>query len=202
MAKFSQPESPDIRILEIAAAHVRKFGLRRTTVVAIAEEAGMSHANVYRYFSSRQALLEAVTEQWLKPVEAGIKEINDGPDPAYDKLERIIGAIQSAYRDKLDSDPHVFTVFAEASEHGVSLARKHRNRIQAELQRVIEEGMSSGVFAQADHRRALALVFDALHRFIHPNAVRLDADAPRGQLEARFERMVRLVLGALTRGRA
>ncbi len=201
MAKMPHLEPPDRRILQIAAAHIRKFGLRRTTVVAIADEAGMSHANVYRYFPSKQTLLEAVTEDWLKPLEAGIRQISDGPDPAYDKLERIAGALQSAYREKLESDPDIFNVFSEASETGSSLARKHRNRLQAEIQRIIEEGMASGVFAQADHRKAVALVFDALHRFIHPNAVRLDADAPRGQLEIRFERMLGLVVSALTFGR-
>ncbi len=201
MAKQPHPDSADLRILQIAASHIRKFGLRRTTVVAIADEAGMSHANVYRYFPSKQALLEAVTEDWLKPLEAGIRQISDGPDPAYDKLERITGAVQSAYREKLENDPDIFAVFSDASERGASLARKHRTRLQVEIQRIIEEGMGSGVFAQADHRKAVALVFDALHRFIHPNAVRLDADVPRGQLETRFERLLGLVISALTFGR-
>lgn len=194
-------EAPDRRILDIAAAHIRRFGLRRTTVVAIADEAGMSHANVYRYFPSKQALLEAVTDHWLKPLEAGIREIGDGPDPAYDKLERILGAVQSTYRNKLENDPNIFAVFVEATEKGRSVARRHRGRLQAELQRTIEDGMSSGVFASGDQRRALALVFDALHRFIHPAAIRMDADVPRGQYNGRFERVVRLVMGGLTRGR-
>ena len=34
-------------------------------VVAIAREAAMSHGNVYRYFPSKEALFDAVTEQWL-----------------------------------------------------------------------------------------------------------------------------------------
>ncbi len=201
MAKSPQPGSPELRILEIAAAHVRLRGLRRTTIVAIADEAGMSHANVYRYFPSKQALLEAVTERWLKPLEAGIREISDGPDPAYDKLERIVGAVQSAYREKLETDPDIFSVLAVAFEQGASLARRHRNRLQGELQRTIEEGISSGVFPQADHRRALTLLFDTLHRFLHPAAVKLDADVPRNQIDARFERTLSLVMGALTRGR-
>jgi len=201
MAKPLLPESPDVRILGIAATHIRRFGLRRTTVVAIAEEAGMSHANVYRYFPSKGALVEAVTEHWLRPVEGLIREIGDGPDPAYDKLERIAVTIQRAHREKVESDPNIFTVFAEATQNGLGVARRHRNKLQVEFSRIIDEGIASGVFAESDHRRALALVFDTLHRFIHPTAVRLDADAPRGQLEARLERVLRLVLAALTRGK-
>ena len=199
--KAPQPEAPDRRILDIAAAHIRKFGLKRTTIVGIASEAGMSHANIYRYFPSKQALFEAVTEHWLRPLEATIREIRDGPDPAYDKLERIVGTVHAAYREKLENDPDIFAVFAEATQAGLGIARRHRNRLQAELARTIEEGMSGGGFAQSDQRRALALVFDALHRFIHPNAVLLDAEATRAQLDARFERMVRLLLGGLIRGK-
>ena len=48
----------------------------------------MSHANIYRYFPSKSALVEGVTDYWLRPIEAGLRDIADGPDPAYDKLER------------------------------------------------------------------------------------------------------------------
>lgn len=202
MAKIAQTESSDRRILDIAAAHIRRFGFRRTTVVAIADEAGMSHANVYRYFPSKQALLEAVTDHWLKPLEAEIREIGDGPDPAYDKLERIIGAAHSAYRIKLEVDPHLFAAFVEATEKGLAIARRHRGRLQSELQRTIEDGMSTGVFVQADVRRVMALVFDSLHRFLHPVPIRMDAEAPKAQYDARFERALRLLMTGLTRGRS
>ena len=168
MAKSTQADSPDSRILEIAAAHIRKFGLRRTTVVAIAQDAGMSHANVYRYFPSKNALVEAVSEHWLRPVESLIRDISDGPDPAYDKLERIANTIFSAYREKLETDPNIFAIFAEATEKGLESARKHRNRLQGEFQRIIEDGIASGAFPNAEQRRAIALVFDSLHRFHSP----------------------------------
>ena len=44
------------RLLAIATDHIRRFGAARVTVVAVAEEAGMSHANVYRFFASKAAL--------------------------------------------------------------------------------------------------------------------------------------------------
>ena len=92
MARASSSESTDVRLLDLAAEHIRQHGLARTTVVAIAREADMSHANVYRYFPSKEALVDAVTAQWLKPVEAGLREISDAPDPVLDKLERILSA--------------------------------------------------------------------------------------------------------------
>jgi len=192
-----QPEQTDARILRTAAEHIRKFGLARTTVVGVAAECGMSHANVYRYFPSKNSLIDALTDHWLKPLEAGLHEIADGPDPADDKLERILTALKSAYRNKAETDPNLFAVFAEAVEAGRATARRHRNRVQSEIQRVVEEGMGGGVFRAGDQRRAIALVFDGLHRFIHPVSIRLDRDIPREQIDARFERLTRVVLRAL-----
>ncbi len=198
---MSAPEPTDARILDRAAEHVRRFGPARTTVTAIAQDLGMSHANVYRYYPSKSGLLEAVTGVWLKPIEAALHEIADGPDPADDKLERMLGLLARAYRRKLDEDAPLFDLFVAATTAGDGVARKHRNRVQAEIGRVIEDGMGAGAFAAQDQRRAMALVFDLLHRFIHPVSVSLDRDAPRVQLDQRFERAARLTLRALAQGR-
>jgi hypothetical protein len=73
--------------------------------------------------------------------------------------------------------------------------------VQSEIERVVEEGIASGAFALAERRRALSLIFDASHRFIHPLAVRLDAETAGDAIEDRFERIVGLVLRALRSGR-
>jgi AcrR family transcriptional regulator len=201
LPRSQSAEPVESRVLEIARAHVRKFGPARTTIVGIAREAGMTHANVYRYFPSKEAVFEELTASWLRPLETRLREAAEGADPAYDKLERMLIAIHRAYRQKLEGDPPLFDLLVEALEKGKGSARKHRAHVQADLQRVVEEGIASGTFAMTDRRRALSLVFDAAHRFIHPLAVRLDAAAPTAALEARFERIVALALRALRSGR-
>ena len=74
--------------------------------------------------------------------------------------------------------------------------------MQSEIQRAVEEGIASGAFAMADRRRALSLIFDAAHRFIHPVALKLDRDTPSAPLATRFETVISLVLRALRTGRA
>jgi len=202
LPRSSSAEPVEARVLEIAGAHLRKFGAARTTIVGIAQDAGMTHANVYRYFPSKEALFEEVTAAWLRPLEARLREAADGADPAYDKLERMLLAIHRAYRQKLEADPALFDLLIDALDKGRASARQHRARVQSELQRVVEEGIAAGAFAMADRRRALSLIFDAAHRFIHPLALRLDAETAAAVLEARFERVIALVLRALRSGRA
>ncbi len=200
-ARAAAPEPVESRLLAIAAEHVRRFGAARLTVVGVAAEAGMTHANVYRYFPSKAALLEAISAAWLHPLEAKLREAADGADPAYDKLERMLLAVHRAYRDKLDSDPALFDLLIDSLIKERASARKHRARVQSEMQRVVEEGVASGEFAMADRRRALALVFDASHRFIHPFAMRLDRETPAAALAQRFERIASMTLRALRTGR-
>ncbi|MBX3526641.1 MAG: TetR family transcriptional regulator [Rhodoblastus sp.] len=191
----------DARIMEAATTFLRRYGPRRATVVAIAESAGMSHANVYRYFPSKAALIEEVTAAWLRPIESEVRVIAESPDPAPDKLERILAAIQRAYRDKLERDPQLFQILAEAAQIDAPVARKHRARLQGAVQRTIEEGFVQGNFRQVDMPRALALVFDVAHRFLHPAAIVMDARTTRTALNTRASRVTRLLLQELRAGR-
>ncbi|MFY9968763.1 MAG: TetR/AcrR family transcriptional regulator [Roseiarcus sp.] len=195
------PETNEARLVDIARAHVRKFGHARTTVVGVAADAGMTHANVYRYFPSKSALLDEVVASGLRPLEARLRDAADGADPAHDKLERMLIAIHRDYRAKLDDDPAVFDLLIEALAKNRPSARKHRARVQSEMQRVLEEGVASGAFSMTDRRRAMSLIFDAAHRFIHPVALRLDRDAPAGAIATRFEAVLAMMLRALRTGR-
>jgi AcrR family transcriptional regulator len=195
------PEPVEARIAEIARQHIRRFGAQRTTIVGIAQEAGMTHANVYRYFPSKRELFEELTAAWLRPLEARLREAADGADPAFDKLERMLLAIHRAYRQKLESDPELFDLLIDSLANERASARKHRSRVQSEIQRVVEDGVSSGAFALADRRRAMALIFDATHRFLHPVALKLDKDTPAPALASRFDTVVSMVLRALRTGR-
>ncbi len=201
MATVAPTESNEARLLEIARAHVRKYGHARTTVVGVAADAGMTHANVYRYFPSKTALLDEVVASALRPLEARLREAADGADPAHDKLERMLTAIHRDYRGKLDDDPALFDLLIEALVRDRSSARKHRSRVQSEIQRVLEEGIAAGSFAMTERRRAMSLIFDAAHRFIHPVALRLDRDASAHALATRFETVLAMTLRTLRTGR-
>ena len=162
----------------------------------------MTHANVYRYFPAKTALLDEVVASGLRPLEARLREAVEGADPAYDKLERMLIAVHRDYRSKLDDDPELFDLLVDALTRNRPSARKHRARVQSEIQRVYEEGVASGAFAMTDRRRAMSLIFDAAHRFIHPVALRLDRDSSSQAVAARFETVLAITLRALRTGRA
>jgi AcrR family transcriptional regulator len=193
-AKAAEPTS--VRLLTIATDHVRRFGARRTTVVAIAEEAGMTHANVYRYFPSKEALVDAVIGEWLKEVEGAVVGVTGAPDPADDKLERIILAYTKAQRDLLEREPNLFALYISAVEKRRAVIRRHRGRMRALVERVAEEGINTDHFAWASADKLVQFVFDATWRFLDPHAVHADRDIPRKAIDGRLERVMKAVMRA------
>lgn len=184
------------RLLQAAAAEIRRIGARRLSVSALAHELGMSHANVYRFFSSREALIDAVLHAWLTQLESRLSEIVDGPDPADDKLERFLATLIRAYGETARGDPAVFDLLAVPAGDGQEAVR-HRRRVGEFLGRIVEEGMATRLFGGSEARRSVQLVLDLAHRFVDPAAVRLDlAEPPIPDL--RRDRVVRAAIRALT----
>lgn len=192
--------SADVRLLNIAAEHLARLGPKRVTVVAVAAEAGMTHANVYRYFPSKDALLDAVAGRWLRDVETRLAGIADAPDPADDKIERLLTALATVQRDALADEPHLFAVHLDATVSARPIARRHRVRLRSLVERVVEEGITSGIFSARDRERAIAYIFDASYRFTHPLAIQHDAEVPRDLIEARFGAVIHAIQRVLRSG--
>lgn len=60
-----KPASKELEILEVAAGYFLGHGYRGTSISGMAREAGISKESIYRYFSSKQALFEAVIAREL-----------------------------------------------------------------------------------------------------------------------------------------
>lgn len=192
--------SADARLLAIASDRLRQHGRASVTVVSVAEAAGMTHANVYRYFQSKAALIDAVAAQWLKGLEATIAAIADGPDPVEDKLENLLGVVAHAQRDLLVENPNLFEVYADAASGSRVIYRRFRARLRHMIERVVDEGAASAIFELRDREQAMTFISDAANRFIHPVAISLDGQMPRDMFEKRLNIVIRVILRSLRSG--
>lgn len=193
-------ETAEARILAIAGQHLRRDGLRRLTVVRVAEEAGMTHANVYRYFKSKTDLADHLLSTWLRGIERGLTEIAQSPDPADDKLERFLTLLARAYLSGARDEPALFAVLSDALDARRPAGLRHRQRVRDLMLGIIEEGASTRLFAGGDIRRMQQLVLDLMYRFIDPQAVQLGLKTEPGALEGRRERATRMTLRGLMQG--
>ena len=194
------PDRVDARLIGIATEHVRQFGPGKMTVVAVAEAAGMTHANVYRYFPSKEALVDAVVAEALRPIEAVIADVASAPDPADDKLERLVLDLARLYRTLMEHNAPVFQLFVTATLENRAVTRRHRGRIRMLVERVVDEGITTGAFEPRDREGALSFLTDVLYRFTHPSAILADTRVPRDVLDRRLAAVVRVALRALSVG--
>lgn len=196
---MSNPAAGDTvrsRLIAAAALEIRQIGPRRMTISGLAGRLGMSHANVYRYFADKSALVTAVLNGWLRPVEQRAQDIVDGPDPADDKLERFLSGIARSYAEAAHQDPAIFQLLAEP-EFAPDEAERHRRRVEALTERIIEEGNVTRLFSGGDSRRMAVLALDLACRFCDPGTVWKDRAGTVGS-EARRDRVIRWVVRAMS----
>ena len=65
----SKPDDTRVRIMDAAEALFRRLGFGKTAVADIAADLRMSPANVYRFFPSKNAIVEAICQRCLRELE-------------------------------------------------------------------------------------------------------------------------------------
>ncbi|MBV9458156.1 MAG: TetR/AcrR family transcriptional regulator [Bradyrhizobium sp.] len=81
------------RILEAAEKQFRRVGYHRTSVADIATELGMSPANIYRFFPSRDAINESICGRLMNEVADIAVAIAHTNAPATEKLDQLLTAV-------------------------------------------------------------------------------------------------------------
>ncbi len=65
----TKPDDTRERIMETAETLFRRLGYAKTAVADIASELGMSPANVYRFFPSKTAIVQAICQRCLTELD-------------------------------------------------------------------------------------------------------------------------------------
>jgi AcrR family transcriptional regulator len=89
----TDPDEVRARILDVAEKHFRRAGYHKTSVADIASELGMSPANVYRFFPSRDAINEYICRRVVNEVADIAFAIARTNAPALEKLDRLLAAV-------------------------------------------------------------------------------------------------------------
>src|SRR6476661_9267452 len=85
-----RPDDTRGRIIETAEALFRRLGFAKTTVADIAAELKMSPANVYRFFSSKNAIVEAICQRCLGELEEKAWAAARSRGSAAERIERLV----------------------------------------------------------------------------------------------------------------
>jgi AcrR family transcriptional regulator len=173
MAPPPPPNPTRERILAAAEELLRRHGPAKTTVADVARALGMSHANVYRHFASKAELRGAVAERWLHAVSEPLAAIAaDDPLPAGERVLAWLLALAEAKRRKVHDDPELFANYHAVAEEARGVVAAHVAKLQAQLARIVADGVAAGEFGPVEPEPTASAVLDATLRFHHPHHVR------------------------------
>src|SRR3974390_3313735 len=100
----TKPEDTRTRIMEAADLLFRRLGYEKTAVADIADELGMSTANVYRFFPSKNAIVEAICQRCLNELEEKAWAAARARGPASRRIERLFLEILAYHKENLLTD--------------------------------------------------------------------------------------------------
>jgi len=116
-------------------------------VADIADACGFSAANVYRYFSSRRAILDALASHYLHETErAALACTICNRDSAGDRLSGLLSGLNTALVIFADREPRVSELLADATTEQWPCYTHHDARLIRHITRILAAASASGEF--------------------------------------------------------
>lgn len=193
----TKPDDTRARIMAAAEALFRRIGFAKTAVADIAAELGMSPANVYRFFPSKNAIVEAICQRCLAEVEGKAWAVARAHGPAGERIERLILEILNFHKENLLAEQRVNDLVVAAIELSWDAIRAHKEVMRAAVETILRDGIASGEFEPVDPHETAHLILVSAIAFTHPMVIGQCLD--EGQdLEAGARASVRFILRAIT----
>jgi TetR/AcrR family transcriptional repressor of uid operon len=170
-----------IRILDAAERVFARAGFHAATMNDIAVESGMSPGNLYRYFSSKDALVDGIAERDRMEIAADFAKLEPSKGGLLDQLEEL--GRHHMTRKPREKAIIALQIWAEAAR------KPQMARICAGFDETVEQGLAAAVEAarasgelpsNLDQARFLQAIFMMADGFFCRRAVDPDFDAAAG----------------------
>jgi AcrR family transcriptional regulator len=192
----TDPNETRVRILKVAEEHFRRIGYHKTSVADIASELGMSPANVYRFFPSRNAINESICGRIVNEVADIAFTIARANAPAVEKLDQLLTAVHHHNKMTLVREKHMHDLIVAATQENWEGIKAHIARMVTIFEAIIREGIEAGELKVEDPAEAARAVNTAFTPFFHP--ILIEHCVQHGEdTEAGLREQIRFILKAL-----
>lgn len=155
-------------ILHTAETVFRRYGPEKATVIDVARALNISHGTVYRYFSSKAALKEAVTERWLQSISNPLVYIVQQSSSATIRLRQWFEKLMEMKRKYVLEDPELFAMYSKLTEEAVEAVNTHVRTLVHQLTQIIQDGINSLEFKSGNAEALANSIFLATVAFHSP----------------------------------
>lgn len=184
------------RILQVAEQQFRRIGYHKTSMADIATDVGMSRANIYRFFPSKEAINGLICKRLLNEVADIAFGIMRTTVTASEKLEWLLTAIHQHNKTKLIKDKRMHDIIVAVMQENWPIVKAHIEWMVAIFEAIIREGIEAGQLEVSDPAEAARAVKTAFMPFFHP--VLIEHCVKHGEdTDAGLAEQIRFILNAL-----
>ncbi|MEW6275906.1 MAG: TetR/AcrR family transcriptional regulator [Bacillota bacterium] len=135
------------KILQTMKNLAARKGFSAVTVDELAAACGISKRTLYRYFQSKEEIVEKVLEELMTGIDRRAEEIFTGPASPPEKLRAMAGAVAEGARFM---EPHVFHDLQRRYPHLWEKIDRFRAGRLHRLEQIYREGCCLGYFREVN----------------------------------------------------
>lgn len=185
------------QILAAASQRFTQFGYNKTTMAEIAQDCGMSAANLYRYFDNKLDIGANLAGCCLNEKLGLVQAIVDAEQrPAAERLREVVFTILRFTHGMWADNPRVNELVNVICEERMDLVEGHKEQEHALLMKLLQQGIAGGEFAVTDPEDTATALMSSLTLFCMPLLMPLYS---LEVFEQRADAVVRLVLNGILR---
>ncbi len=193
-----RPAAQDVaaRILFETEKLLRIHGHRKFRVADVADTCGFSTANVYRYFSSRRVILDALGSHYLREVErTALAGAVYGGKSARDRLSDFLTGLNTALVTFSDSEPQISELLAKTTAEQWPCYSDYDARIVRRIANILDEATLSGEFRiEGDAGQEARRVKAAACVLVEPDVIRLCRNRHDARTRGSLSRLIAAAL--------
>ncbi|MEM9667943.1 MAG: TetR/AcrR family transcriptional regulator [Pseudomonadota bacterium] len=195
---MDEQEQTRTKILEAAYDRFMHYGYSKTTMSEVARDCEMSAGNIYRFFSSKLDIAEAMAEKFNNERYIDFEAIANKSTPSIDRFyEFFFFALEETY-SAIEEEAKILEIAEILRLERPEFFNEHLAKERVFLVKMIEDGIAEGVFRKiANPTRTAEMLQAALMKFRFPQAYsKLKLDMLRYELEG----VLQLLLAGLSVG--
>jgi AcrR family transcriptional regulator len=164
-------------ILQAAVNRFSEYGYNKTTMTEIADDAGMSAANIYRYYKNKEEIAAECAKNWMCERTQVLKSvIRDTNLTAIEKLEKYALTTLQVSQNKANENRKVEEICSEITKNRPDLVHDKIKNEQSLIMEIISFGNQTGEFdvdnvvETAATIHAMLVIFDVpmfMHLYTH-----------------------------------
>ncbi len=150
---------------------VRARGAADISMTELAAEAGMSPSNIYRFFESKEALLEAVAEDWFADKIAVMEDVVASNLKVPEKMLAFFARRFALMCRRYEDDPELFKSFCELGDRHFEVVRGYVDLGDHYLAMIVAEAMEAGYFQGLSIDQCVSLINQMVFPYVNPNSL-------------------------------